>query len=434
MNQVSLDSAEMKSFLQHIINNNRHIQKDGKKPVATEVIGESGLGKTSVALQIAEENNLSCVKLNLAQIEDLGDLVGFPLRQFQLCKEGTSTEKKTEVRQVLKKVKLPNGMEVTKKVNETVEVPGGSESECIWVDENATNEYLKQGYRFTGEKRMSYCPPEWIANKEGGGILILDDWNRADVKFIQAVMELVDRQEYLSWKLPDDWHIVLTANPDDGNYLVNSIDVAQRTRFVSVILKWNHERWAEWAETQKVDGRCINFVLMNPEVVNEKVNPRSLTTFFKLLETIPSFEKDLPLIQMCGEGSVGPEVSTLFTSFINNRLDRIISPKRMLLHKDEKEVIDELLSSICDGGNPAVDYRADIASILSTRLINFTLNYAESNPVTPEIVNRISALIKHPDVFTNDLKYHLAKKIIHGNKTKFQKLFIDPQLQKLVMK
>jgi hypothetical protein len=137
---------------------------------------------------------------------------------------------------------------------------------------------------------------------------------------------------------------------------------------------------------------------------------------------------------MCGEGSVGPEVSTLFTSFINNRLDRIISPKRMLLHKDEKEVIDELLSSICDGGNPAVDYRADIASILSTRLINFTLNYAESNPVTPEIVNRISALIKHPDVFTNDLKYHLAKKIIHGNKTKFQKLFIDPQLQKLVMK
>ena len=245
MNQVSLDSAEMKSFLQHIINNNRHIQKDGKKPVATEVIGESGLGKTSVALQIAEENNLSCVKLNLAQIEDLGDLVGFPLRQFQLCKEGTNTEKKTEVRQVLKKVKLPNGMEVTKKVNETVEVPGGSKSECIWVDENATNEYLKQGYRFTGEKRMSYCPPEWIANKEGGGILILDDWNRADVKFIQAVMELVDRQEYLSWKLPDDWHIVLTANPDDGNYLVNSIDVAQRTRFVSVILKWNHERWAE---------------------------------------------------------------------------------------------------------------------------------------------------------------------------------------------
>ena len=94
MNQVSLDSAEMKNFLQHIIDNNRHIQKAGKKPVATEIIGESGLGKTSVALQIAEENKMNLVKLNLAQIEELGDLVGFPIRQFQMCKEGAAPTQK----------------------------------------------------------------------------------------------------------------------------------------------------------------------------------------------------------------------------------------------------------------------------------------------------------------------------------------------------
>jgi hypothetical protein len=41
------------------------------------------------------------------------------------------------------------------------------------------NEYVKRGYDFTGNKRMSYCPPEWIADKQGGGFLILDDWNRA---------------------------------------------------------------------------------------------------------------------------------------------------------------------------------------------------------------------------------------------------------------
>ena len=426
MNQVSLDSGEMKDFLQHIIKNNRHIQAQGKRPVATEVIGESGLGKTSIALQIAEEHDLNYVKLNLAQIEELGDLVGFPLRQFQMCKDAGGKEIKT----VTKLVKLPNGMEVMKKVEEEVEAEG----ECLWIDENAIDEYTKQGYSFTGEKRMSYCPPEWIADVTGGGILILDDWNRADVRFIQAVMELVDRQEYISWKLPEDWHILLTANPDDGEYLVNSIDVAQRTRFVSVVLKWNHERWAEWAETEGIDGRCINFVLMNPEIVNQKVNPRSITTFFNCISSVPDFNKDLPLIQMVGEGSVGPEVATLFSSFINNRLDKLISPKEMLLGAGDDAIANKLLLAICDGGSSATNYRADIASILTTRLINYTLNYVQKNKVTDAILSRISSLVKHDEVFTDDLKYHIVKKILNGNKQKFQKLLFDPKVQELATK
>src|SRR6056297_3725227 len=88
MNQVKLDSGEIKNFLEHIIENNRHIQEKGLVPVATEIIGESGLGKTSVALDVAKKHDLHFVKLNLAQIEELGDLVGFPVRQFELIKEG----------------------------------------------------------------------------------------------------------------------------------------------------------------------------------------------------------------------------------------------------------------------------------------------------------------------------------------------------------
>ena len=426
MNQVSLDSAEMKNFLQHIIDNNRHIQKTGKKPVATEIIGESGLGKTSVALQIAEENKLNLVKLNLAQIEELGDLVGFPIRQFQMCKEGAAPTQK----EVMKRITLPNGKEVLKKVVETVE----GEGECLWIDENAIDQYSKQGYTFTSQKRMSYCPPEWIADKVGGGILILDDWNRADIRFIQAVMELVDRQEYISLKLPKDWHILLTANPDDGEYLVNAIDVAQRTRFVSVVMKWNHERWAEWAEKESIDGRCINFVLMHPEIVNSRVNPRSITTFFNCISSIPKFEDSLPMIQMVGEGSVGGEVATLFTTFINNRLDKLITPKEMLLGKDDKTVRDNLMSAICNGGTAATDYRADIASILTTRFINYTILYAEKNPITPEIIQRITYLVKDDEVFTDDLKYHIVKKILNGNKQKFQKMLFDPTVQELATK
>jgi len=146
MGKVRLESKELKEFLRYIIKNNQNIQEKGKSPIAVEIVGESGMGKTSAVIQLAQEEGLHFVKLNLAQIEELGDLVGFPIRQFKLVKADAAS-----------------GIKVAK-----------------WVDENAVDEYIKQGYQFTSEKRMSYCPPEWIADKNSGGILLLDDWNRAD--------------------------------------------------------------------------------------------------------------------------------------------------------------------------------------------------------------------------------------------------------------
>ena len=73
MSQVNLNIDELKSFMNHIINNNRFLQENGKKPVAVEVVGESGIGKTSTIIELAKEYDLNFVKLNLAQIEELGD-------------------------------------------------------------------------------------------------------------------------------------------------------------------------------------------------------------------------------------------------------------------------------------------------------------------------------------------------------------------------
>jgi len=416
MNQINLDSAEMKDFLHHMIKNNRFIQEKGKTPVSTEIIGDSGLGKTSIALQLAEQYNLDFVKLNLAQIEELGDLVGFPVRQFQLSKVGATKIK-------MKKVLDADGKSSFVKQEVTDDTK-------VWIDENAVTEYTKQGYSFTGKKRMSYCPPEWIADKTKGGILILDDWNRADIRFIQAVMELVDRQEYISWKLPKDWHIILTANPDDGEYLVNSIDVAQRTRFVSTGLKWSHERWAEWAETQGIDTRCINFMLMHPEVVNERVNPRSVTTFFNCISSFDEFIDKLPMIQMIGEGSVGPEVATLFTQFINNRLDKLVNPKDILFDDDDLKITNSIINSTGQGD----DFRGDIASVITTRIINFTLHFAETNSISPNIINRLRLLINDDRLFTDDLKYIIVRRLLNGNKLKFQRMLTDPKVQEMTLK
>ena len=385
---ISINVKELKDFLTHIIENNRFLQEQGKSPVTIEVIGESGIGKTSAIIQMAKEQNLNFVKLNLAQIEEIGDLVGFPIRQFE--------------------VKLNN--------------------EKTWVDEHAFDEYLKLGYHSTGLNRMSYCPPEWISGKEEGGILLLDDWNRADVRFIQAVMELIDRQQYISWTLPKNWHIVLTANPDNGDYLVNSIDNAQKTRFISVQLKFDTDCWAKWAEENDIDGRCINFLLMNPELVTTDVNSRSISMFFNSISSIKSFEESLPLIQMIGEGSVGPEFSSLFTMFINNKLDKIISPEN-IFEQDEKYVMGTLKSIVGKDDN----YRADLASTLSTRIVNYLDLFSKENPIEKTVVDRISKIVNEK-IFANDICYNMVRSIYNNNPSKFKTMMMNKDLVQYIMK
>jgi MoxR-like ATPase len=424
MAQVNLNIDDLRGFMGHIINNNRFLQGQGKLPVAIEVLGESGIGKTSTVKQIAEEHDLDFVKLNLAQIEELGDLVGFPVREFQMYKEkvvsinnnkdsvayGAKTAASKDVAQ------LASNTSVTKKIGQ-------------WVSELAVSDYLSNGYKMTGKNRMSYAAPEWISDKKKGGILLLDDWNRADVRFIQAVMELIDRQTYISWSLPQDWHIVLTANPDNGDYMVNSIDAAQKTRYITANLQFDVNVWARWAEEEGIDTRCINFMLLHPELVTQETNARAITTFFNSISSFESFEDNLSYIQMIGEGSVGEEFASMFTVFINNKLDKLVTPKDLLTHDNEQYILGELTGCIGKDDN----YRADIASTLATRLANFAVVYSKDNTISQKITDRLETLCTK-EYFTNDLKYLVVRTIFNGNKQKFNKLMMKPEIIKMTVK
>jgi len=421
MAQVNLNIDELEGFVNHVIENNRFLQKQGKKPVAVEVVGESGIGKTTSIMDMAKSHNLDFVKLNLAQIEELGDLVGFPTRQFQMYKEKQVPVKGDDVNYGRTGAASDD---LLKLANKTTTKKVGQ-----WVDELAVSDYLKSGWKMTGQNRMSYCAPEWIAGRKKGGILLLDDWNRADTRFIQAVMELVDRQTYISWALPEDWHIILTANPDNGDYMVNSIDSAQKTRYITANLKFDVDVWARWAEAEGIDSRCINFLLLHPELVTQETNARSISTFFNAISSFENFDKNLPLIQMIGEGSVGEEFASMFTIFINNKLDKLVTPKDLLTHENEAYIVGELSS--CVGKDDT--YRADIASTLATRLANYAVVYSKENTVNQKITDRLLTLCTK-NYFSNDLKYLVVRTIFNGNKQKFNKFMMNPEIIKMTLK
>ena len=392
--QVQLNTDELKQFVTHVVNNNKYLQENGKIPVAVNIEGEAGIGKTSTILQYANENNLHFVKLSLSQLEELGDLVGFPIKEFEVAKT------------------TDDGKRVAK-----------------WIPENIMPLYIQQKYVPTGEKRMTHAQPEWIQGKGENGLLILDDYTRADARFMQATMEIIDRQEYISWKLPKGWTVILTSNPDNGDYQVTSLDEAQKTRFITSYLKFDIDCWARWAEENEIDTRCINFMLLHPELTEKRANARSFTTFFNSISSLESFENSLPIIQMIGEGSVGGEFATMFTMFINNKLDKLVTPKDVLTNNSWEYIKGQLKSCIGEGNN----YRADIASLMTTRIINYAVHYSNNNTVTQPLIDRVTNLITD-DIFSNDLKYYIVKGILNGNKQKWSKLMLNPEVIKMTVK
>ena len=106
------------------------------------------------------------------------------------------------------------------------------DEEELWVTEKLIDEYISSGYKFCANcsPRMSYAIPSWVpTDPDEEVILLLDDYTRATSLFMQAIMSLIQFGEYISWKLPEKTHLILTSNEDNGSMNVTSLDSAQQS-------------------------------------------------------------------------------------------------------------------------------------------------------------------------------------------------------------
>lgn len=297
------------------------------------------------------------------------------------------------------------------------------EDKEVWLNEHNIPEFLALGYKPLNHTRMGYAAPQWIVGKKEGGILLLDDSKRANLNILQAAMDILDRQEYISWKLPKGWTVVTTNNPDDGHYLVTSTDNAHKTRQINVEVKFDAAIWAEWAEGNGVDGRCINFLLKHPELIENckdgSLNARIFTKFFYSLKTVGDFEQNLTRVQILAEGSIGTDAACMFTQFIHNKLDKLPTPKQMIEDAEDKML--NSLRKLTKAGTS--DARADIAHILSTRLMNYCVTFAENNTVSDAMQARVAAILEDEKIFTVDIRQLVLRKL--GTHPKYKKILTN---------
>jgi hypothetical protein len=132
---------------------------------------------------------------------------------------------------------------------------------------------------------------------------------------------------------------------------------------------------------------------------------------------------------MIGEGSVGYDFSSMFTMFINNKLDKILSPEDILT-KDEAYVMGSLKNLIGEDD----DFRADLSSVIATRVINYCLTQATTKSISQDVIDRLTKLTTDAKVFTDDLKYYVIKELLNGNKPKFSKLMLNPKVAQMAIK
>ena len=408
MNEITL--KEFAQIFKFIIENNRTLEDSGRHPISVAAEGACGLGKTTAIQELANEIGATFVKINLSELEEVSDLTGFPIKEYE------------------------------------VEIEG----ERKWVPADLVNMYTcDSNASFTGNSRMGYATPAWLPREdnEKGTILLIDDYTRANSLFMQACMELINTGKYISWKLPKYTNIVLTTNPDNGGYSVTGLDSAQKSRFCSFSIKFNIDSFAEWAERFNMDDRAINFALyynnelFDPNHPNhlDTINPRSYTTFTNIISGIENWDKpeSLALILNISKGCFHDPnnvVGSLFTSFIANKLDKLVTPEDMLMKKWDtvKEDIEKCVYE-------KEDYHPEIAAVLNTRLLNYSVNYLNDGNKADVVCNRLLDLIDNSNsstdkhLFSEDLIFSIIKTIVAKFPAKTNKLLLNPAVRKKIL-
>jgi len=283
------------------------------------------------------------------------------------------------------------------------------------------------GMPTTDGETTNFAMPDWVPKTDGPGVLLIDDVNRADDRILRGIMQLLQNYELVSWELPAKWQIILTANPDGGDYSVTSMDDAMLTRMMHITMQFDVKSWSRWAHLNNIDPRGINFLLTYPEMVNgELTTPRSLVQFFNSIETIPDLQNQLPLVYKLAASCLDEETVSTFVTFIQQNLTKLIEPEKIV---NTKQFERDVHNGIYEVVNKDV-LRVDILATISTRLSNYLL--LSKQKYDEDQLQNIRAYIKM-DYIPNDLRLILLQEIMNTNNESLKQVMLDPEVSMMLL-
>lgn len=251
------------------------------------VVGETGIGKTALAQQLARQKNWSLVVIDGNLLKE-GEIGGLPTVEAYTAvnRQGIKIEKKSTVYAVHYKLRE--------------------------IDEE-----IAQGKIV---------------------LLFIDEINRCEHTVQQELMNLILNREINGYKLPEGVKIIAAMNPSGKygaafDYQVVDMDVAQENRFVWLHMEPDYLQWLDWAIVAGLDQKVIEFISTFPEYlhkINEddiRATPRSYERISGILKHYRQKKAAIPRPVLLNviRGNVGRLIAEEFVNFVEADYRPLIS-------------------------------------------------------------------------------------------------------------
>ena len=164
------------------------------------------------------------------------------------------------------------------------------------------------------------------------GILFFDDWNRGDKDVVNVLFSMVENREICSVKIPDQWYVMGAINPhDSGGYMVRDYfsDPAFRRRFSWIRVRTSKEAVISYGVESDWDPVVIGFletlseadVLGLQELKTGEVGPRpsSWESISNLLKSVNTEA----VIRITSSGMIGERLGERFSFFYSTFGDSV---------------------------------------------------------------------------------------------------------------
>lgn len=327
------------------------------------IIGESGIGKTSLVKYIAKKNNYYLVNIDANLLKE-GEIGGLPV--------------------------VKNNVTIYATHHKLIEI----------------NEAL------TDEKHQNV-------------ILFIDELNRCDHTVAQELMNLILNREINGYVLDERVKVIAAMNPSNKNdgyynsqYEVVDMDPAQEDRFVWIELDSDIKEWIKWgmSENGNIHEHIIEFLSTFPQYLhtpssNEtiKATPRSWERISKAYSIyIKNKEKySFNIFLNAVKGNVGVNIANDFGNFIINQRKPLIKVKEIF----ENDILGVELKEKINKENHSRLYI----------LCKNCLKYLEQN-INERNINLFSNFI---NLYPRDLRLGIMKEIKRDYKNKLYQDLLD---------
>lgn len=270
------------------------------------IVGESGIGKTALAKELAKKKGWSLVVIDGNLLKE-GEIGGLPTVQDYSLRDdkGQIITKKNTVYAIHTKLQ-----EIDSLIYEGKEV-----------------------------------------------FLFIDEINRSDHTVQQELMNLILNREINGYKLHEGVKITAAMNPsskygDDLDYGVVDMDAAQENRFVWLYMESDSKSWLSWATQNNLEKKVIEFISTFPEYLHStqkdeqlRATPRSFERVSKSYRIYKENKDTIPkrIFLNILKGNLGSRIAHEFLTFIEENHKPLISYEEVF---DTEELSQEVGKNI----------------------------------------------------------------------------------------